>query len=130
MDYEGNANLMIVAVALGMGVLPIAVPDFYEEFPAWFGTIFESGISAAAVTAVLLNLLFNVAGKEADEEGPIVAEAPPPGVTPNYDHSGGCPAEASLVGWAVVLLAATIAPLYGRMQPPGRPCAASEEGLP
>ena len=61
-----------------MGVLPIAVPEFYEEFPAWFGTIFESGISAAAVTAVLLNLLFNVAGRKATDEGPIVAEAPPP----------------------------------------------------
>ncbi|HYH32723.1 MAG TPA: nucleobase:cation symporter-2 family protein [Pseudonocardia sp.] len=76
-DYEGNANLVIVAVALGMGVLPIAVPDFYEEFPSWFQTIFESGISAAAVTAVLLNLLFTV-GRTRAGEGPIAAEAPPP----------------------------------------------------
>lgn len=88
-DYEGNANLVIVAVALGMGVLPIAVPEFYEEFPTWFATIFESGISAAAVTAVLLNLLFNVAGRKAEDEGPIFAEAPPPGVTPDYDRPGG-----------------------------------------
>ena len=88
-DYEGNSNLVIVAVALGMGVLPIAVPEFYEEFPTWFATIFESGISAAAVTAVLLNLLFNVAGRKVEDEGPIVAEAPPPGVTPDYDHPGG-----------------------------------------
>jgi uracil-xanthine permease len=90
-DYEGNANLVIVAVAMGMGVLPIAVPEFYEEFPAWFGTIFESGISAAAVTAVLLNLLFNVVGRKATDEGPIFAEAPPPGVTPDYDQPGGRP---------------------------------------
>ncbi len=93
-DYEGNANLVIVAVALGMGVLPIAVPEFYEEFPAWFGTIFESGISAAAVTAVLLNLLFNVAGRRrTTDEGPIFAEAPPPGVTPDYDQPGGRPTD-------------------------------------
>jgi xanthine permease len=76
-DYDGNANLVIVAVALGMGVLPIAVPDFYEEFPSWFQTVFESGISAAAVTAVLLNLLFTV-GRTRAGEGPIAAEAPPP----------------------------------------------------
>jgi len=88
-DYEGNANLVIVAVALGMGVLPIAVPEFYDEFPAWFSTIFESGISAAAVTAVLLNLLFNVAGRDTADEGPIFSEAPPPGVTPEYDTPGG-----------------------------------------
>jgi xanthine permease len=86
-DFEGNANLVIVAVALGMGVLPIAVPDFYEEFPTWFQTVFESGISAAAVTAVLLNLLFNT-GRSRDE-GPIFAEAPPPGVTPSHDVPGG-----------------------------------------
>jgi uric acid transporter len=90
-DYEGNANLVIVAVALGMGVLPIAVPEFYEEFPAWFATIFESGISAAAVTAVLLNLLFNVVGRRAGDEGPIAAEGPTPGITPDYDQPGGKP---------------------------------------
>ena len=92
-NYDGNANLVIVAVALGMGVLPIAVPDFYEEFPSWFGTIFDSGISAAAVTAVLLNLLFNAGRGKSDEEGPLVAESPTPGVTPDYDRPGGRPAE-------------------------------------
>ena len=89
-DYEGNANLVIVALALGMGVLPIAVPTFYEEFPTWFGTIFESGICAAAVTAVLLNLLFNAGAHQRDDgEGPIFSEAPPPGVTPDHDVPGG-----------------------------------------
>ncbi|WP_219416693.1 nucleobase:cation symporter-2 family protein [Pseudonocardia nigra] len=87
-DYDGNANLVIVAVALGMGVLPIAVPNFYEEFPTWFQTIFESGISAAAVTTVLLNLLFTLGRRQADE-GPIFSEAPPPGVTPRRDEPGG-----------------------------------------
>jgi uric acid transporter len=89
-DYEGNANLVIVALALGMGVLPIAVPTFYEEFPTWFGTIFESGICAAAVTAVLLNLLFNAGAHQRDDgEGPIFSEAPPPGATPDHDVPGG-----------------------------------------
>ena len=60
MNYEGNNNLIIVALSIGMGVIPIAVPTFYEHFPSWFQTIFDSGISSAAVTAVLLNLLFNV----------------------------------------------------------------------
>lgn len=87
-DYEGTGNLVIVAVALGMGVLPIAVPTFYEQFPTWFQTIFESGISAAAVTAVLLNLLFNGTGNQ-DREAPLAAEGPTPGVTPDYDVAGG-----------------------------------------
>jgi uric acid transporter len=34
-SYEGNNNLIIVALSIGMGVIPIAVPTFYEEFPSW-----------------------------------------------------------------------------------------------
>jgi uric acid transporter len=92
-DYEGNANLVIVALAVGVGVIPIAVPDFYEEFPAWFETIFESGISAAAVTAVLLNLLFNSGRRKQPEEAPIFAEGPAPGLTPEYQPGGHLPHE-------------------------------------
>lgn len=76
--YEANQNLVIVALAVAMGLVPIAVPDFYEHFPTWFQTVFDSGISAAAVTAVLLNILFNVLGRD-DDVAPIFAEAPPPG---------------------------------------------------
>ena len=31
----------------------------YHHFPAWFETIFHSGISSAAIMAILLNLAFN-----------------------------------------------------------------------
>jgi xanthine/uracil permease len=88
-SYEGNNNLIIVALSIGMGVIPIAVPTFYEEFPSWFQTIFDSGISSAAVTAVLLNLLFNVGRSGEDKEAAIVAESPTVGVTPDYDVPGG-----------------------------------------
>ena len=73
--YENNSNIIIVACALGMGVIPIAVPDFYEEFPGWFNVIFESGISAAAITAVLLNIVFNVIGRPRDTGEPVLADA-------------------------------------------------------
>ncbi|MDR2996862.1 MAG: purine permease [Microbacterium sp.] len=61
-EYKGNMNLVIVATSLAVGMLPIAVPTIYEQMPAWFVTIFHSGISSAAVTAILLNLLFNHLG--------------------------------------------------------------------
>ena len=88
-SYEGNNNLVIVALSIGMGVIPIAVPTFYEEFPSWFQTIFDSGISSAAVTAVLLNLLFNVGRGDHPGEAALAAESPTPGVTPDYDVPGG-----------------------------------------
>lgn len=58
-DYDGNMNLVIIAASVGLGMVPIAAPDFYHHFPAWVGTIFHSGISAAALMAVVLNLVFN-----------------------------------------------------------------------
>ena len=57
--FDGNANTVVVAISLAVGVTPIAVPEFYEEFPTWFQVIFESGISAAAISAVILNAIFN-----------------------------------------------------------------------
>jgi xanthine permease len=81
--YEGNANLIIVAVAIGMGIIPIAVPTFYNAFPQWFQTIFNSGISATAITAVLLNALFNIAGRK-DTAAPIFAEGPAISVNPEH----------------------------------------------
>lgn len=58
-DYKNNMNLIVVAASIGFGMIPIAAPAFYDQFPSWFGTIFHSGISSAAVMAILLNLLFN-----------------------------------------------------------------------
>ena len=58
-DYRNNMNLIIVATSIGFGMVPIAAPGFYHHFPAWVETIFHSGISSAAIMAILLNLLFN-----------------------------------------------------------------------
>jgi uric acid transporter len=54
-----NSNVLIVAVAIGVGVIPITVPEIYNNVPEWVATIFESGISATAIFAVVLNLAFN-----------------------------------------------------------------------
>ncbi|AZL70692.1 MULTISPECIES: nucleobase:cation symporter-2 family protein [Pseudomonas] len=58
-NYKNNVNLIIVAASLGFGMIPIAAPSFYHNFPSWFETIFHSGISSAAIMAILLNLMFN-----------------------------------------------------------------------
>ena len=57
--YENNMNLIIVAVSLGFGLIPVVQPTFYDAFPDWFTIIFHSGISSAALMAVVLNILFN-----------------------------------------------------------------------
>jgi len=75
-DFSGNANLVIVAFTLAAGIIPIAVPTFYDKFPEWFQVIFDSGITAAAIVAVLLNIVFNIIGRKESAEAPIFAEGP------------------------------------------------------
>ena len=73
-EYTNNMNLIIVATSVGAGLLPVVAPKFYEHFPAWFATIFHSGISATALVAVVLNLVFNHF-KQGNSEQPSVFEA-------------------------------------------------------
>ncbi|MBO0980827.1 nucleobase:cation symporter-2 family protein [Microbacterium sp. SD291] len=75
-DYRGNMNLVIVASAIGIGMLPIAAPTIYDQMPSWFVTIFHSGISSAAVAAILLNLLFNHLGSRPGKDASVLAAAP------------------------------------------------------
>lgn len=58
-DYQDNLNMVIVSVAIAVGIIPIAAPTFWDAFPESFGVIMHSGISATALVAVVLNVLFN-----------------------------------------------------------------------
>jgi xanthine permease len=75
-NFDGNLNMVIVAVSIGMGMIPVAAPKFWDAFPTAVGTIMHSGISAAAVVAVVLNFLFNeiTAGNRPDVS--VFAAAP------------------------------------------------------
>lgn len=48
-NYANNQNMVVVAVALAFGLIPVVAPAFYSHFPSWFETIFHSGISAASI---------------------------------------------------------------------------------
>jgi len=52
-----NRNVLVVALPLGIALLPTVAPSIYAAFPTWFTLVFDSGISAGAVAAILLNLL-------------------------------------------------------------------------
>ena len=51
-----NRNILVVAISLGIAMIPIVRDSFYNAFPDWFQTIFTSGISAGAIVAIALNL--------------------------------------------------------------------------
>ena len=58
-EFEGTSNLLIVAVSIGIGMLPVAAPTIYHAFPTWVQIIGGSAITSATLAAFLLNLLFN-----------------------------------------------------------------------
>lgn len=77
-EYQGTNNLLLVAVALGVGLLPDVSTSFWSRMPDWFGVIAGSGISACALVAVLLNVLFNMGRHQATPEAAGDLAAAPP----------------------------------------------------
>ncbi|MFI8812422.1 MULTISPECIES: nucleobase:cation symporter-2 family protein [unclassified Streptomyces] len=58
-DLDRGHNMTIAAVALGAGLLPEVSEGIYDGFPSWAQIVVGSGITSAAFTAFLLNLLFH-----------------------------------------------------------------------
>lgn len=58
-DFDGTSNLLIVAVSLVAGMVPVTAPHIYDRLPAGARIIFGSAITCTAVCAFALNLLFN-----------------------------------------------------------------------
>ncbi|MGC0316738.1 xanthine/uracil permease [Kitasatospora acidiphila] len=85
-NLDDARNIVIISVSPAIGVIPLAAPDvrdprgqlvtpgIYHDFPSWAQTILGSGISAGAITAVVLNLLFHHLGARRRRER--VAPAP------------------------------------------------------
>ena len=75
-DLSNQRNVVILATSLGFALIPVGFPDFYAALPEAAQMIFASGITMAALSAIVLNLLFNeFRRKQAD---PADEAAPPP----------------------------------------------------
>jgi xanthine permease len=58
-QFDGTHNIMVVAISMGVGMITLAVPNFYHNFPSWAQVILHSGITAGSVTAIILNAVLN-----------------------------------------------------------------------
>ncbi len=66
-DFAANRNsLLVVAISLGIGMIPLVAPSFSQWMPAEIHPLIGSGILLAAVSAVLLNAFFNGAAPDED----------------------------------------------------------------
>ncbi|MGQ4512746.1 solute carrier family 23 protein [Streptomyces sp. DW26H14] len=74
---DKDNNVLIVAVSLAVGLIPIAAPDFYHAFPAQAKIVLDSGISTGCVTAAVLNLLFNHTGRRRVADAEVTSSMEP-----------------------------------------------------
>ncbi len=59
-DFHTNRNnAMIVAISIGVGMIPLVAPNFRQWLPHAIHPLIESGILLASIAAVALNLFFN-----------------------------------------------------------------------
>ncbi|MFI1168873.1 nucleobase:cation symporter-2 family protein [Streptomyces sp. NPDC020801] len=83
-EFEGTSNLLIVAVSIGVGMLPVMAPAIYHAFPAWMQIIGGSAITSSTVAAFLLNLLFNhTPGRRRTEPEPEPSPGPAQAAEPD-----------------------------------------------
>ena len=61
-DIGDRRNQLLVAVSVGFGLIPVVRPEFFAQMPQWMEPITHSGIAMATVSALVLNVLFNILG--------------------------------------------------------------------
>ncbi|HVZ44042.1 MAG TPA: uracil-xanthine permease family protein [Ramlibacter sp.] len=59
-DLRDRGHMFTLAAGLVMGLLPILVPGLYSKFPPNAQVILGNGLAMGSITAVLMNLLFQM----------------------------------------------------------------------
>jgi len=58
-NYRNNNNGMVVALTLGLGMMPVLVPNLFVQFPPVMQMFLHSGITIGTLTAIVANLTLN-----------------------------------------------------------------------
>ncbi|WP_206812388.1 nucleobase:cation symporter-2 family protein [Paradesulfitobacterium ferrireducens] len=75
-DFQtNNHNIFIVAISVGIGLIPLVAPNFFSNFPGWSQTFLHSGITLGSLTAIILNAFFNGGGSTEDMKKELAANA-------------------------------------------------------
>ncbi|WHY64605.1 nucleobase:cation symporter-2 family protein [Neobacillus sp. SuZ13] len=59
-DFSSQENLLIIACSVGMGMGVTAVPDMFAHLPEGVKILTSSGIVTGSLTAIFLNIVFNL----------------------------------------------------------------------
>ncbi|MDF2792059.1 MAG: uracil-xanthine permease, partial [Neobacillus sp.] len=63
-EFASQENLLIIACSVGMGLGVTAVPDLFAQLPESVKILTNNGIVAGSLTAIFLNIVFNVANPQ------------------------------------------------------------------
>jgi xanthine permease len=73
-DYQSQRNsVLVVAISIGFGLIPIVSPNFFHAFPDTLKPIFGDGIILTSIAAVALNAFFNRTTAEQAEADAVLA---------------------------------------------------------
>lgn len=67
-NFDSIGNIVIASLSLALGTVPVMAPHAYDAFPPEIRLFMNSGIAVGAVVAIVLNIVFNVWGKEQEQE--------------------------------------------------------------
>ena len=56
---DSRSNLLVVSASLGIGLIPMVAPAYFQYLPQWSHIFTDSGIILSVCTAILLNAIFS-----------------------------------------------------------------------
>ncbi|WP_226526698.1 nucleobase:cation symporter-2 family protein [Metabacillus niabensis] len=74
-QFASQENLLIVACSVGLGLGVTVVPEMFAGLPESVKILTNSGIVAGSVTAIILNIIFNIipsSSKQKQENKPVI----------------------------------------------------------
>ena len=78
-DYRNNNNGMVVALTLGLGLMPVLVPGLFAQFPSMLQLFMHSGITIGTLVAIVANLTLNgITHPKVPNDTPMIPDPLPP----------------------------------------------------
>jgi xanthine permease len=74
-DFNSQENLLIIACSIGMGIGVTVQPDLFAKLPQYVQILTSNGIVTGSLTAIVLNLIFNVKPKRVAKTQPVITKS-------------------------------------------------------
>jgi len=70
-DFNSQGNLLVIACSVGMGLGVSVVPGLFSQVPESMKVLTDSGIVAGSLTAIVLNIVFNMIPSKKEKQAPV-----------------------------------------------------------